>query len=117
MEQEIQYIDIQLTDIKLHTVKPTNPPSFARVIGKFLYNGLPGRIYSKLFLVKKSQTAEPKLQLTIPLSDEWAEKINALEKEGKKVRFIIPNGILPIYAGKDMVEFINAKKNRIAKRI
>ncbi|MBM3206671.1 MAG: hypothetical protein FJZ43_03565 [Candidatus Staskawiczbacteria bacterium] len=116
MEKESKYCDILLTDIQLHTIKPTNPPSLARVIAKFLRNGLPGRIYSTFFQVQKDNKENP-LRLSIPLTKEWEDKVTELEKAGKKIRFIIPGGGIPIYAGKDMIEFMKAKKNRILKRI
>ncbi|MBP7060696.1 MAG: hypothetical protein KBA91_01810 [Candidatus Moranbacteria bacterium] len=113
MDQKI--VDIVLTDIQLHIVKPRKPISPARAIEKSLRNGKSGRFYSKS--VTPTPNEPGVFRFSVPLSKDMLNLKEKLEKEGKEVRFVLPPGGLNIYAGKDTIEFIEAqKKKRVDKK-
>ncbi len=117
-KSKIEYHDIVLTDLEIHAVKPTNPAPWYRVIMKSLRNKLSGRIYSKNIRknVDGKNNAAP-FNFAISLSEDLKEKIAGIEKLGKEVRFLMPKEGIPIYVGKDLQEFMKARKNRLIKRI
>jgi len=118
-EKKTEYQNIVFTDIQFHTVKPTNPAPWYRIIMKSLRSDKPGRIYSKDFAIKNFQEEDGKITMnfTIPMPEKLKEKIEEIEKTGKRVRFFLPKNGLPMYLGKDMIEKINAEKRHLAKRI
>ncbi len=88
------YRDIVITDIRLHSIKATNPKSFSRKIEKSIRNKKPGRVYSNQIKLNQEGT----FSLSVPISKEK-------ESNKYKTRFFIPkNGIIPISMGKDLIE-------------
>jgi hypothetical protein len=119
-ENKIKQHGIFITDVQLHTAKKTNPTPWYREILKSFRSKKPGRVYSNQqikFSNWKTENGVTTAHFSMPLPDGWKEKIEEMKKMGKEVKFFIPQGGIPIYAGKDMVEFMNARKNNWAKRI
>lgn len=111
-KQEI--VNIILTDIQFHVTEPRKPLPPTRVIEKSLRNKKPGRWFSKNLPKPNKDGA-----LTIPiLEDSNLDRyIKKLKSEGKKFRILIPKKGLMVYAGKDTVEHIEAKKKKAFDRV
>jgi len=67
--------------------------------------------FSKMYLLSALLTS------LFVKEDVSTEKIEEMKKQGKEFKIFLPDGGIPIYASKDTMEFINAKKNNWAKRI
>ena len=106
-----KYLDIALTDIQFHVIKPRKPLPAGRVIEKAIKNGKPGRIYNNELIVTNNDEI---LSLLFKDKDfvKLKEKAN---KEGRIVRILMPTGGLPIIASSDTIENIKSKerKNKI----
>lgn len=101
-------IDIVITDIQLHVVKPRKPASADRAIGKSIKNKKAGRFYKRDISVTKNG----KIELPIIESSEMIKIREKYKKEGKTVRFFIPKEGLNVYAGKDTLEHMEAKERK-----
>jgi len=107
-------VNIILTDIQFHMCEPRKPLSPVRSMEKSLHNNKPGRWYSKNIPAPNKQDAT----LTLPIleTSELGKFIAKLQAEGTKFRLFVPKRGLPVYAGKDTVEFIEARKKRALDR-
>lgn len=97
-----EYFDIQLTDTSLHTQEVMSPKSLGRAVSKSITNGLPGRAFETGEKVKLNETTG-KVTLTIPLGPEIFQAIEKAKREGKTLRFVMPNG-MPVMLGADTIE-------------
>jgi hypothetical protein len=119
-DNKIKQRGIFITDIQAHTAKANNPTPWYRAILKSFTNKKPGRIYSNQqikFSNWRTENGVTKAHFSIPLPDGYKEKIEEMKKQGKEFTIFVPKEGIPIYASKDMVECINGKNNRWAKRI
>lgn len=108
-----KYYDIILTDLQLHAVKPTNPPSLWRQVLRSLRNGLkPGRAYGK---VVKTDNGE--FRFEIPMTKDLQEQMDVAKRLGKEVRFFMPKGGIPVYPGPDTIQRINADRKKMINRL
>jgi hypothetical protein len=104
---ETRFVDVLVTDIGLHTNLPRNSPTIDRAVQKSIRSGKPGRAYFEQKVVAiDEETRTVTLRFTPPI-----ELIEKARREGKEIRFILPENT-PIYAGKDMVEKIQALKRK-----
>lgn len=110
-KDETGYYDILLSDIQLHNTLPRKPLPWYRAIIKSFRNKKPGRFYTKDFSVEKTNETS-KFRLSIPLSKEIEEKVEEANKLGKKIRIITPENGIPIYLGKDTIEFLKSKQGK-----
>jgi hypothetical protein len=120
MAEEKKHFGIFVTDVQAHVTKMNNPTPWYRAILKSFTNKKLGRIYSNQkikFSDWKTENGVTKVHFSMPLPDGWKEKIEEMKKQGKEFKIFLPDGGIPIYASKDTMEFINAKKNNWAKRI
>lgn len=101
-QDKIEYLDIQLTDITLHSNKLNNPKAWERTVQKTRRSHKPGRLYGKFLRMDKDGTMvlEPPKEM--------------IGKNGKKIviRAHMPKGGVPIYAGDDLIEKIKAVKKK-----
>ncbi len=95
-------MDIQLTDIQVHTTEVRNRPSIWRLVQKSFRNKKPGRIYFRNFEFQSDGTVKFYLDIPKDLQEQ-------LEKTGEKLRLEIPDN-LPVFPGKDTMEFLNSKR-------
>ncbi len=107
-----EYQDIVLTDLQFHTLKPRKPGTLLRSVKKFLRTGKPERAYGVKFEVKPDNTWRLEMKLS-PEDQAWIEK---LEREGKKIRIVLPPNLLMGF-GKDLQERLEADKRKAFKRI
>ena len=104
----MEYCDIQLTDIQLHILEPRKPQSLLRKVLKSVRNGKPGRAY----MHTSNANIDKDGTFSIPLPSETEAKITQGLRDGKKIRFFVPKDGLPILAGKDLVNFIEARNSK-----
>lgn len=113
-QQPTEYYDVVLTDIQLHVQKMSSPAPLVRAIEKTIHAGKPrGRAYGK---VDGADEKARTIHFTIPLEEKIQTGINEAMIQGKKIRFLVPKTGLPIYAGKDTLEKIEADNRKKNKR-
>ncbi len=71
---------------------------------------LPRRVYGRINNAETTQQGQ--FKLTFPRLPTAEELYQIPELRGKTVHFLVPKAGLPIFAGKDTMEFIEARKNR-----
>lgn len=113
----LRYKVIQITDIALHTNKMRATPSIGKKFKQSFDSNRPGRIYSPIV-----NQAAPEQKVTVidllKKDPEFTNMILEEEKKGFKVLIAFPNEGIPIFPGKDTVEFINSTKGqRIIRRM
>ena len=106
-----EYYDIILTDIALHMTKPQNPTPWYRAMRKAIKNKKPGRYYIGLQPSKHNGKIEINLFDLLRQDPKFKEQEKIAKKLGKEIRIYIPPN-LPIYAGKDTLEKIEAEKRK-----
>ncbi len=114
-QNQTQYLDIILTDIQLHVTHHSNPKPFDRQLAKSLRNGQPGRVYNHLpspSTLSEEDHKNGRFQINLIGIPEIERAAREAQKQGKKLRILIPSTGLNIYAGKDTEEFIEAQKRR-----
>lgn len=102
MKNKQKFIDILVTDINLHTIKPRKPVSLGRKISKSITSGKSERAFSSEIKIVKDGTVE----FAIPLGDEVFLKA---KKQGKQLRIMMPKEGIPIFPGDDVIERLKAK--------
>lgn len=102
-----EYVDVILTDIQIHRLKPTNPKPMVDTFQKAARTGKPGRAYSSDLIVNSDGTLSMQIQLHGKSKREY--------ESGKQVRFFLPKGGLPVYLGQDALEFMEAHERRQQK--
>lgn len=101
-------VDIVFTDIQLHVVKPRKPIPLSRAIEKSVRSGRLGRAFTNNFSIEENG----RFSISFPTPPELEKVTDDAEHRGKTVRFMFPKEGLPVYAGKDMVEYLTSKKER-----
>ena len=111
-KEGMKYIVLQLTDIQLHTQKMTQS-SIGKKVVKSLETMESGRIYSYL---QPKEITDDQFNFTIL---DFAKKDKVLlktiqdyESKGYKVLIQIPKNGLPVFPGKDTIEFMNSTNGR-----
>ena len=106
-----QHVNIVITDIQVHTTAATKPKPWYRMLMKSWRNRLPGRVFGKID--KPEISSDGTFKLTFPRLPTAEELFYQMpELRGKTVHFLAPEAGIPIFAGKDTMEFIKAKQNR-----
>ncbi len=103
-----EFVDILFTDIRFHVAEPRKPLPLSRAIEKSIRSGQSGRSVTTSFSIKE----DGGFRITFPTSPALERVISDAEKRGKTVRFMLPKEGLPVYAGKDMAEYLTSKKER-----
>ena len=112
-ELKNNYHYITLTDIQVHVQKPRKPLPWYRAIIKALKNKKPGRFYSTEMTTKKDGSTTVSFSLPPKIQREMEET----EKAGKIVKLLVPKDGLPIHAGPDTIEKIEAEKRKHRKTL
>jgi len=115
MEKQAEYHTIFITDLQLHVLKPRKPLPWYRVAMKAIRSELAHRAHTTQFYMSPNES-QPST-ITFPFPQETIAEMERATAQGKKIRFIIPDKGIPIYPGKDMLEYMAAKRNKILKRI
>ena len=110
-KKDIQYEDVFLTHIELHVKKFRNK-SWIHTIMKSIQNKKPGVFHGKPTITKITDNIYTS---AMPIPPDTQAQIDRAKKDGKELRFHVPKGGLPIYPGKDMIEFLEAHKKIIHK--
>ena len=100
-EHKDEYHDVFLTDFQMHISEPRKPLPWYRAILKSFRNKKTGRFYTKN--AKTDINENGTFETSIPLPPATQEEIKKAKMSGKKIRFIIPEEGVPIFAGKDLV--------------
>ena len=107
----MKYKIIHITDIALHTSQKTPTPSVGKKVQKAFENNKPDRIYSNL--KKPTVTGNVTITLDILKMDpDFVKMVQAEEAQGYKILIQLPKAGVPIFAGKDTVEFMNSKNGK-----
>lgn len=110
-QEKSKHVNIILTDLHLHTNTVRNPKPWHRALMISMRNKIPGRFFGKI-TQDNSKIIEPN-QSNFSFRLPTAEDLYQIpEYRGKIVHILMPKAGLPVYAGKDTVEFIEARKNR-----
>lgn len=105
------YLDIILTDVKLHATKPRKPTLMARAIERTMHNRKPGRFFGKRV---QALNKDGKPQAEFKIAD--LEPLEELaRKTGKQIRILMPKGGIPIYLSKDAEELVEAHQRKKKK--
>ena len=99
-----KYRVIQITDIALHTAKKTPTPSIGKKMQKAFETMEPDRVYAPI------NGGELTLEF-LSQDPDFVKLVREEEAKGYKVLLSIPKA-LPIYPGKDTLEFINSKNGK-----
>ncbi len=113
--EQNKYLNILLTDIQLHTIKPRKPTPWYRAILKSFKNKKPGRFYAENFSVQNDETLQMTLINLAKHDPLFQKQMEIAEKSGKKIRIIVPPN-LPIYSGKDLIEKLKTEREKRKKR-
>lgn len=106
-------IVLELTEIQLHTnARPTQ--SVGGAIQRSIEHNKPGRIFSSLEKPQESSTSI-KVKFPFEMNDPVLKQtIHDYQTQGYRVMLKVPKSGLPMYLGKDGVDFMNSTR---AKRI
>lgn len=110
-------IVLEITDIQLHTnARPTQ--SVGGVIQRSMEQNKPGRIFSSLEKPQES-SASIKVKFPFEMNDPVLKQtIHDYQKQGYRVMFKVPESGLPVFLGKDSINFMNSTRaKRILRRI
>ena len=108
-----KYYDIILTDLRVHTVKPTNPTSLLREVARSAKNGnKPGRVYGSRLITNGNESS-----FEIPITKDLQEQMDIAKRLGKKIRFFMPKDGIPIYPGSDTIQKIRTDKKKLINRL
>jgi hypothetical protein len=111
MKNGVKYKIIQITDIAIHTAKKTPTSSITRKFQEAFTNDKPDRIYSKIEKPTISENGAFTLDL-LKTDPDFVKMVQEEELKGFKVMIALPKNGIPIFAGKDTVEFINSKNGK-----
>ncbi|TXH01631.1 MAG: hypothetical protein E6P95_01460 [Candidatus Moraniibacteriota bacterium] len=107
-------IVLELTDVQLHTnVRPTK--SIGGVVERSIDYKKPGRINSPLKKPSESDIATKSIPITLPFLMEdpsLKQAIHKYQQQGYRVMLKMPKEGLPIYLGKDAVDFMKSTTSR-----
>ncbi|AKM84434.1 TPA: hypothetical protein DCZ46_03725 [Candidatus Campbellbacteria bacterium] len=107
----MKYKTIQLTDIALHTAKKTPTPSVGKKVQNAFKNDKPDRIYSKLEKTAVSDDKAFTLDL-LKMDSDFLKMVRDEEAKGYKILIALPNEGVPVFPGKDTVEFMKSKNGK-----
>lgn len=103
-------IIFELTNIQLHTNARTTQ-SVSKTVERSVELNQPGRIFSSMSSLKVLENNTVQFSMPIFNPDELAPLIQQYQQQGKRVFLRKPKS-LPVFPGKDTVEFINSKKGK-----
>ncbi|MEO5646455.1 MAG: hypothetical protein ABIO57_01640 [Candidatus Paceibacterota bacterium] len=106
-----KYKIIQITDIALHTAKKNPTPSVGKKIQKAFDANKPDRIYSRIEKTAESDDKKITLEL-LKMDPDFVRMVEEEESKGYKVLIALPNKGIPVFPGKDTVEFMNSKNGK-----
>lgn len=106
-----KYKIIEITDIQLHTTKKTPTFSVDKKIQKAFKDNKPDRIYRKIEKPLISDNKTFILQM-LKVNEDLLKMIQEEEANGYKVLLSLPRQGIPVFSGKDTVEFINSKNGK-----
>lgn len=123
MKDGQKYKIIQITDITFHSPGRRPTKSVGEKVKEAFDKNEPGRIYQNLEKVD-SDTEHQEGQFKMAILDQihkdpsFIKMLREEEAKGYKVLLSIPKSGIPVYAGKDSVEFMDSKKGkRILRKI
>ena len=106
-----KYKIIEVTDIQLHTTKKIPTLSADKKIQKAFKDNKPDRIYGK---IEKNLISDNKTVILemLKANEDLLKMIQEEEANGYKVLLSLPKQGIPVFPGKDTVEFINSKNGK-----
>ena len=103
-------IIFELTDFQLHTNSRTTQ-SVSKTIERSVESNQPGRIFGSMSNLRVLEKNTVQFSMPIFNPDELKPLIQQYQQQGKRVFLLKPKS-LPVFPGKDTVEFINSKKGK-----
>ena len=103
-------IIFELTDFKLHSNARTTQ-SVSKTIERSVESSQPGRIFSSMSNLRVLENNTVQFSMPIFNPEELKPLIQQYQQQGKRV-FVLKPKSLPVFPGKDTVEFINSKKGK-----
>lgn len=111
MKNGQKYKIIQITDLQLHTATKTPTPSVGKKVQKAFESDKQDRIYSKIDKTVVSENHTFTLEL-LKMDPDFVRMVQEEEANGYKVLIALPNEGIPVFPGKDTVEFMNSKNGK-----
>ena len=112
-----KYIEIEITDVTLHTSKKTPTSSTGKKIQKAINSDKPGRVYYPADHLKTSPDQTITMEL-LKMDPDFVKMVQNEESKGYKVLIRLPKKGIPLLAGQDTVQFMNSKNGkRIARKL
>lgn len=103
-------IIFELIDFQFHTNSRATQ-SVSKTIERSVESDQPGRIFSSMSNLRVLENNTVQFSMPIFNPDELKPLIQQYQQQGKRV-FILKPKSLPVFPGKDAVEFINSKKGK-----
>ncbi len=111
LKKGVKYKIIRLTDIALHTAPKTPTPLVGKKIQKSFEENKPDRIYSHF--EGNAVLDDRTLVISLIKNDpDLMRMIKEEESKGYKVLIGLPKEGIPVFLGKDTVEFMNSKNGK-----
>lgn len=108
-------IILNITDIQIHS-NPRFTKSIGKVIDRSIKNDQPRRIYSPLVVSNQDNIGnnERKIQLInmVEKDPDMLAMIEKYKQQGKRVFFRFPKEGVPVFPGKDTIEFMRSKHGK-----
>lgn len=111
MKNGQKYKIIQITDLQLHTAPKIPTPSVGKKIQKAFKADKPDRIYSNIEKKAVSDNRTLTLEL-LKMDPDFVKMVQEEEAKGYKVLIALPKKGIPVFPGKDTVEFMNSKNGK-----
>jgi hypothetical protein len=123
MKNGQKYKIIQITDLTFHSSNRRPTKAVGEKVKEAFTKNEPGRIYQKIEKVEQTENQNEgymKMAILDQIKNDpsFIRMLQEEEAKGYKVLLSIPKNGIPIYAGKDSVEFMDSKQGkRILRKI
>lgn len=110
MVERSEILEVRLKDVTLHGAERRKPPSLWRSIQKAVHNGTGKfRFYSRHMA---ALAADGTIDMIIGDTGEFAEEAR---RAGKQIRFVVPEGGIPLRAGDDLLAYAASRARKSAR--
>ncbi len=108
---DFKYKIMQITDVAFHTSKKTLTVSIGEKFKKAFESDKPGRVYAP---IHKSEMADGKNFIVefLRQDPDFIKMVREEELKGYKILLALPRDGIPVFPGKDTVEFIKSKNGK-----
>lgn len=107
-----KYKIIQITDLTLHTANKKPTSSLGKTFRKSFKKNAPGRIYSNIKDPNKGKSNNSFNVELFKIDNEFMKMVQEEEAKGYKIVLAFPKSGIPVFAGKDTMEFMDSKNGK-----